>query len=195
MESKEEKCKCNGTFLIEEGGKRVFCQCFIEKYLKSKLKILGISSITPEAKEFASSISMNGINRVLISAPDRSIEEVKGVIACMWVKYNISSSLEQMNCYRLVDIYLGKDLEYSNLPFLVSDILVLFVGYKEFHNSRIPDFILHMLESRRDKVNWIVTKDPKENMDSVKQYIYVNDFNILHFTGVMKSKTSNLLDM
>lgn len=180
----QEKCQCNGTFLVNVGGRRVFCRCFTEKYLKAKLGILGIPSVAPECREFVSAIPKADMKKVLIMAKGKTIEEVKGIIACMWIKANISCSLEHMNCYRLVDIYLGKDPTYSNLPMLISDVLVLYVGYNEFRNQRIPEFILHVFEMRRDKTNWLVYKNPTEDMSIVSAYLKENDFKTFTFTGV-----------
>lgn len=195
MESKQEECECNGTYLIDDGeGGKCICRCFIKKYMQSKLDILGIKLVLPESRKFASTIDLDETHKIVIQAKERDIEDVKGVIACLWVRQDISLSLVSMNCYRLVDIYLGKDLEYPNLPYIIADILVLFIGYNEFKNSRIPNFILHMLEARRDKINWLVYKDPKEEMGPVNEYLKINGYRSYKYTGKSNMETYNMFD-
>jgi hypothetical protein len=157
------------------------CSCFVKKFLNAKIKSIGKTLIDDEAKSYAKCIPKECLNKLLVLSESKTIEQVRGFVACLWLKLSFKPTLLFMNCYRLVDIYLGKDEDIPSLSYLDSEILVITWGYNEFKNQRIPDFILHVLEARRDKYNWLIYKRDQENMSSVYRYLEDNDFYFISY--------------
>jgi len=72
---------------------------------------------------------------------------------------NEQEEVTAIDAYRLIEIFLDKDEEYSNVfPVVDADLLVVFLGFGEIKNRRLPDCINQVLERRElvDLPTWVV---------------------------------------
>jgi len=74
-------------------------------------------------------------------------------------------SCQAFDSYRLMDIFLEKDGEYTNYAVIEDvDLFVLLLGYGEIANRRLPDCCMQVITRRelRNLPTWVVLGIPRE---------------------------------
>lgn len=169
-------------------GKRVISDDLKKRKLATRLKKLGYVDIDREMIRFLEGQDAN--KNIFITSSEKDQGKINGLIAYLWCKFGIDSSMKVMNSYELVEIFLGNLEGQTSLLNLDSQILVILHGYNEMANKRLPDFILQVLDNRRrlHLVTWFINRGSRCNLDPVQDYITSNSFDKIAIRDSSKGK-------
>lgn len=92
---------------------------------------------------------------------------LKPLILFGFIKLGGFQDYIMMNTYRLLDITLGKDMDYETIGQVYADYSILYSGYREFNNKRQSDVVEQYIEQMimRGKKVWMYHKGSKQNFN------------------------------
>lgn len=146
---------CNHGHLLV-GGKWSRCDCLTKQIYK---RDLGVFATDTPLKDSAL-VGLVG-ESLMIEGPLKNIRNhVAGAILNM---KESGKTFTSTDAYRLVDIFLDKDTDFSNSSAISEfDLYVMLLGFGEVKNQRLPDLIMQVL-ARRDllqKPTWVILGIP-----------------------------------
>lgn len=146
---------CRGGHLLRE-GKWVRCECLEEAIYKRDLGIFATKAPKMDTKLLSLLDSS-----IVIEGPLNSIRpHIAGVILDLKRR---GKSFASTDAYRLVDIFLDKDQDFSNSAMISDyDLYVMMLGFAEVKNQRLPDLICQVLARRQllQKPTWVILGMP-----------------------------------
>lgn len=153
MTSCDRGCSHGHLFVA---GKWYRCQCLENELNRKELGIFATNSpkTTTRLVELIDT-------SLLIEGPLFGVREhIAG--ALLHLKAG-GKTFTSMDAYRLVEIFLDKDLDYKSTSDLADyDLYVMLLGFGDIKNQRLPDIIMQALERRRlmQKPSWVVLGIP-----------------------------------
>lgn len=154
---KKQTCpnNCRGGHLQTPTG-WVRCQCLKETLYKRDLGVFA-------SKEPVMDTALKKLTEtsLLIEGPMASIRpHLAGVILDLKGR---GHSFTSMDAYRLVDIFVDKDLEFQSSGSISDyDLFTMLLGFGEVKNQRLPDLIMQVLARREllQKPTWVILGIP-----------------------------------
>lgn len=137
-------------------GKWVRCSCLEESIYKRDLGIFATKTPKLETK------LLTLVDKpLIIEGPLNTVRpHIAGVI--LGLKRQ-GKSFASTDAYRLVDIFLDKDQDFSNSAMISDyDLYVMMLGFAEVKNQRLPDLICQVLARREllQKPTWVILGMP-----------------------------------
>lgn len=147
--------QCRSGHLLV-GGKWVRCECLERTLYK---KNMGVFATETPIKTTAL-VSQTG-DSLLIEGPLAMVRNhVAGALISM---REAGKTFTSTDAYRLVDIFLDKDLDFNNSSAISEfDLYVMLLGFGEVKNQRLPDLIMQVLSRRAmlQKPTWVILGIP-----------------------------------
>lgn len=147
------QCRSGHLFV---NGKWVRCDCLKKRIYK---RDLGVFATDTPNRETA--LIKNIDRSLLIEGP---LSQIRNHVAGAFLHMKeVGLNFTSTDAYRLVDIFLDKDADFSNSSVISEfDLYVMLLGFGEVKNQRLPDLIMQVLARREllQKPTWVILGIP-----------------------------------